>query len=221
MNNPLDYFDAIYCVNLDERTDRWDHALAQFEKLGISDRVERFSAIKPTHDNRWDRDVPWKVRGRYPKIGAVGCAESHKAIIQLAKDGELKNVLVLEDDFMVCDNWRENLECALVDLDEFDWDLFYLGYHLRKAEGMVKNLGQCLRQIQSKRKRGIFFTIGLAYSFRTYDYLLAKIDSFNWQRFGRQGHVDKWYTRCRTIKKYFAEPSIVEPNWSLGSDIKR
>ena len=45
MSNPLDFFDAIYCINLDERTDRWKHCLIEFKKLGISDRVIRFSAI--------------------------------------------------------------------------------------------------------------------------------------------------------------------------------
>ena len=46
MSNPLDFFDAIYCINLDERTDRWEHCLTEFEKLGISERVIRFSAIR-------------------------------------------------------------------------------------------------------------------------------------------------------------------------------
>ena len=35
MDNPLDFFDAIYCINLDERVDRWKHCLIEFEKLNL------------------------------------------------------------------------------------------------------------------------------------------------------------------------------------------
>lgn len=31
--NSFDYFDEIYCINLDERTDRWQHAQEEFKKL--------------------------------------------------------------------------------------------------------------------------------------------------------------------------------------------
>ena len=42
----FDFFDEIYCINLDIRIDRWEHAQKEFEKLGILNRVIRFSAIK-------------------------------------------------------------------------------------------------------------------------------------------------------------------------------
>ena len=38
------YFDNIYCINLDEATERWNHCLTQFEKHNFN--AERFSAIK-------------------------------------------------------------------------------------------------------------------------------------------------------------------------------
>ena len=41
VDNPFDFFDAIYCINLEERTDRWESVCqAEFEKLGISDRIK-------------------------------------------------------------------------------------------------------------------------------------------------------------------------------------
>ena len=190
MDNPFDYFDAIYCINLDERTDRWEHSLKQFGKLGISDRVERFSAIKPEYDDRWDRSTSWGNPWKYPLIGAVGCAESHKAVIQLAKNRGLNNVLVFEDDFNVCDNWDENLRCALSDLETKPWNIFYLGYHLHKAESLTKETGECLSRIHSHRKKGIHRTLSLAYNESSFDYLIKNIDSFRHRRFGRQGHVD-------------------------------
>ena len=36
MNNPFEYFSEIYCINLDERTDRLEHAMNEFSKAGIN-----------------------------------------------------------------------------------------------------------------------------------------------------------------------------------------
>ena len=44
-NNPFDFFDRIFCVNLDSRPDRWKECLVEFDKLGIKDRVERQSGV--------------------------------------------------------------------------------------------------------------------------------------------------------------------------------
>ena len=219
MNNPLDYFDAIYCINLDERTDRWEHSLKQFEKFGISDRVERFSAIKPERDERWDRPTPWGWPN-FPLVGAVGCAESRKAVIQFAKDRELDNVLVLEDDFVVCDNWEENLKCALCDLEKQNWHNFYLGYHLHNMWGLKKKVGECLTQAGGTKFRGIQLTVGLAYNSTIFDYLIEDIDPFDWNKQGREGHVDKYFARNININKFYVNPMVVEPNFDFESDLK-
>ena len=219
MSNPLDFFDAIYCINLDERTDRWEHCLVEFEKLGISDRVIRFSAIKPKHDERWNRWTKWGNRWKYPLVGAVGCAESHRAIIELAKENNLNNVLVLEDDFVVCENWKHNLETAIKELQGRNWHIFYLGYRLANTWNMIRKLGEVLRRIISKRKRGIHLTVGLAYNSSKFDYLIENIDSFDHRAFGREGHVDKFFARNKHLRKYFVEPMVVRPNLEFESDI--
>jgi GR25 family glycosyltransferase involved in LPS biosynthesis len=102
-----DFFDGIYCINLDERTDRWGQAQKEFGKLGITD-VNRFSAIK--HEK-----------------GAIGCRESHLGVITEAKKLGLKNVLIFEDDLLVIGEDVKKLEETLNDIEELDWDLFYLG----------------------------------------------------------------------------------------------
>tara|TARA_R110002020_G_scaffold68611_4_gene179458 strand:+ start:3881 stop:4513 length:633 start_codon:yes stop_codon:yes gene_type:complete len=102
-----DYFDKIYCVNLDERKDRWEQAKKEFSKLGI-ENVTRFSAVK--HEN-----------------GAIGCRDSHLGIIREAKELGLDNVLIFEDDLLVLDEHVDKINLALKDLDTVDWDLFYFG----------------------------------------------------------------------------------------------
>ena len=42
MNNPFDFFEEIWCINLDHRIDRWELSQQEFEKLGIKERVQRF-----------------------------------------------------------------------------------------------------------------------------------------------------------------------------------
>lgn len=107
--NAFDYFDEIYCINLDERTDRWEHAQKEFEKAGILDKVKRFSAI---------RDVD----------GRVGVIKSNLAIIKIAKEKKLKNVLVFEDDVQfIVDNPQEVLQKSIDQAQGIKWHLFYLG----------------------------------------------------------------------------------------------
>lgn len=102
-----EYFDKIYCINLDERVDRWEQAQKEFDKMGLSD-VTRFSAVK--HEK-----------------GAIGCRESHLGIIKEAKELGLKNVLIFEDDVLVLDDYLDKVEDSLNELNGLDWDLFYLG----------------------------------------------------------------------------------------------
>lgn len=220
MKNPFNFFDEIYCINLDERPDRWEHSQEQFYKLGILDKVKRYSAIKPTLDERWKRDVPWgKGKYRYPLVGAVGCAESHKAIIRLAKEKNLKNVMVFEDDFIVSENWFEILNPAITELQKHNWHNFYLGYLLNNAWGLKvdvsENLGRCL----SKKHRGIQLTTALAYNSTIFDHLINNINPFNYNH-GREGHVDKYYCKDRRILKFYAKPPVVHQNPELGTDIQ-
>lgn len=222
MNNSFDFFDAIYCINLDERTDRWEHSCDQFKILGIYDKVKRFSAIKPEHDERWERPTPWG-RGKYsyPRKGAVGCAESHKAIISLAKQQNLKNVMVFEDDFLVTDeNWNENLENSIRDIKSCQWHTFYLGYHLHDSWNLEINLTDNLSRILSKKHRGIRLTTAIAYNSIIFDYLIKNINPFNYKRGGREGHVDKFYSQDRNLMKYFIKPMMFTQNDELGTDIQ-
>lgn len=50
IRNFFDCFDAIYCVNLERRSDRWEKVMLEFAKIGISDLVVRHKAIE-TPDN--------------------------------------------------------------------------------------------------------------------------------------------------------------------------
>ncbi len=116
----FDFFDEIYCINLDHRTDRWEHAQKEFEKVGILNRVKRFSAIKEDD-------------------GRVGIIKSNLAIVKMAKSKGLNNVLVFEDDVkFIVDDPEKHLKNAISQIGKLNWSLFYLGANTHKKLIKIK-----------------------------------------------------------------------------------
>ena len=104
-------FELSFCINLDERTDRWEESKKEFEK--INHLPERFSAIK--HDNP-----------------SFGCFYSHLVILNRAVS-ENKNVLIFEDDVeFIQDDTLSIIESALEELSNMEWDMLYLGGNILK-----------------------------------------------------------------------------------------
>lgn len=99
-----------YCINLKERTDRWENVQKQFPLLGL--QVERFDAIKR-------------------KRGHDGCILSHLALWNDLKDqGEF---MIIEDDIkVIVENPKEILDKSISQLPE-DWDMLYLGATLNES----------------------------------------------------------------------------------------
>jgi GR25 family glycosyltransferase involved in LPS biosynthesis len=109
-----DFFDNIYCVNLDTRTDRWGNAIQEFEKHKLS--VERFPAIvgNPT-------GIQYNMLD-----GNVGCALSHYNVIKDANDKKYESILVLEDDVIFSDNLQEQFN-DMIQYIPSNWDMIYFG----------------------------------------------------------------------------------------------
>jgi len=114
MNNPFNFFDKIYCINLEERKDRWEACLSNFEKLNITN-FERIPAIKINGDIHPKRK------------GQIGCALSFcKTFEKALKDGHEK-VLIFEDDFEFSISNEElfkKLDKSIKELPE-DWDSLF------------------------------------------------------------------------------------------------
>jgi len=43
------YIDAIYCINLDHRKDRWNKVQQEFKKIKIQNKISRFSGINASN----------------------------------------------------------------------------------------------------------------------------------------------------------------------------
>lgn len=109
MNDPFDFFDRIYCINLDRRTDRWAQVSAELQRVGLAQRVERVAAFD-------DAD------------GAIGCRDSHVECVRRALQCGAEVMLILEDDVRFVDEPRAALRRALDELASVGhWDALYLG----------------------------------------------------------------------------------------------
>lgn len=124
-----DFFEKIYCINLESRKDRWAQSQSEFSKHNLA--VDRVPAILGS-----DLCVAF---GGGVKPGAVGCSLSQFFVIKMAKQLGLKNFLLLEDDVEFDDDLQNNFTQAIADVPD-DWDLLYLGgNHLSGQLQHIKN----------------------------------------------------------------------------------
>jgi len=130
-----DMFELCYCLNLDERTDRWELAQKEFEKIGVT--PQRFSAIRD--------DNP-----------AFGCLKSHIEMLRIA-DKEGKGVFIFEDDVEFLDGAKEVIEKAVYELtyEATAWGMFYLGGNILKPFEQVTEHLALLNHCQSTHAYGI------------------------------------------------------------------
>jgi len=118
----------IFYINIDERTDRKYTFEKHMKKYDLE--FERFSAIK---DN----------------CGAFGCAKSHLCVLKNAKNNNLENVIIMEDD-IAFDISPEMLDekLKLIFDNNLDFDVFHLSYRYRISDDVpgidyLKKLSYC------------------------------------------------------------------------------
>jgi len=152
MQKVFDFFDAVFCINLNKRKDRWKLAQEEFDDIGILEQVKRFSAIEK-------------------KDGRLGVIKSHLEIIKYAKNNNLNNVLVFEDDVVFLDNnFQKSLQNAISQLP-LNWDLFYLGANLHvPLDNYSENL--------VKLKNG-FAAHAITYNKNIFDNFIQKYDALS------------------------------------------
>lgn len=110
MNN---FFDKVYCINLDNRPDRWLDCVKEFEKIDLN--VERISAINGS------------ILKNNTNIsnGALGLTLTVKNIIKDAINNSFNKILILEDDVVFTDD----INTFNTDINYIpnDWEMVYFG----------------------------------------------------------------------------------------------
>jgi glycosyl transferase family 25 len=155
MNAINEYFDKIFCINLDRRPDRKKKASDQFEKLELN--VEFFSAIDKLQIQNPSR-IP---------DGPFACACSHYNVIQKAKKNNYKNILIFEDDVILADNFLDIFDQNISSIPKDCKMLYFGGNHLN---GKVKITDNIYRMVSSLTTH--------AYSINSdmYDIILQKLE---------------------------------------------
>lgn len=109
-----------FCINLDERKDRWEQSVIEFKKLQeVQPQIEliRVDAIK---DNN----------------GKKGLGDTFKKIINLAKENDWEYVWCVEDDFWVLD--AKKIFDALENVPN-DWDFLSAGAYFLQGQKIVND----------------------------------------------------------------------------------
>ena len=123
------FFDHVYCINLDRNTQRWQSTKDQLDKHDIM--AERFSAIDGRYHHFKNSKYVTKGLNIYhhnKKINSAmaGLIYTHKLILIDAISKGYNSILILEDDILLVDNFNEMFDKSIKELPG-DWEFFYLG----------------------------------------------------------------------------------------------
>ncbi len=110
------------CISLIEQEQRRKQTIKECNKIGLP--------------------VKFFLTELHPQGGVEGCKDSHKKVIQYAKNNNLEYILVIEDDIVFDMNSIQNMKP--IHIPKF-FDMFYLGYHINRGH----RVGDQILQIQS------------------------------------------------------------------------
>lgn len=117
------YFDYIFCINLERRTDRRREAEAEFKKHGIKNVI----FVEGIDGQRLEQPTSKSKDGSIPSKGDIGCSQSHLKVAQFAKSKGINKYFVLEDDVEFTEIFSaELLESFMVEVP-YGCDMLYFG----------------------------------------------------------------------------------------------
>lgn len=141
-----DYFAAVFCISLVRRPERREAAQALFDKHGIT--VEFIEAVdgKELDDLDGFSENLVSADGQKVSRGDLGCTMSHLKVAEIAKQRDLANYFVFEDDVELPDDFSERFDEYMQQFDNIqfsDWYMLYLGAnHENGAIPVTKNIVQ-------------------------------------------------------------------------------
>jgi len=184
MNNPFNFFDKIFCINLKTRPDRWQECLGIFEQLNIQNKVIKFEAV----DLSRDTSIIEMHRGR------CGCAQSHLDIIKDAKKNNYQNILIFEDDIKLHSDTETVFSVMSESINELppDWEIFYPSANPPNHWESLANYSKKLCQVKAA-----FTTHSIAINSNIFDLLLERFNSY--------GDVNNFIHKAVAVDNFYTE----------------
>jgi GR25 family glycosyltransferase involved in LPS biosynthesis len=112
-----EFFKEAFYINLEDRLDRKEHMDKELSKQGLYDFIKRYNAVKA------------EVKSPENCVRASGT--SHRNLIQYAKDNNLENILIVEDDIFFKEEGLYIIERSLQNLQKIpNWDIYYMSANI-------------------------------------------------------------------------------------------
>mgnify|MGYP006279017213 CR=1 FL=1 len=118
MSSLNEFFDHIYCINLERRPDRWNEVQQEFDQHGICN-VERFVATDGTRINSSSRPPNMSH-------GDIGSFLTHLRMFNDAINKGYESFLLLEDDVQFRQNFNEIFPIAAREIPS-NWEIIHFG----------------------------------------------------------------------------------------------
>lgn len=127
--------DKIYIICKKTHYNRKQLCKAQLDSYGINNYIF-IDAIFPSENsvlfeeyNKLTKNMDSSFKNANFTMGAFGCLLSHIECIKNAKKNNLKNILILEEDFIICKDYikKYNLLSDNLKTNNIKWNLIYLG----------------------------------------------------------------------------------------------
>lgn len=117
MASPWDYFDKIYCISVDGRTDRQKEARAEFARVDLLSRVE------------------FVIVQKHPVDCEQGIYESHMRCMKRGLDAGADRILIFEDD-IIFDRFDIGILSDGIDFLEKhpSWHMLFLGCMVKRSK---------------------------------------------------------------------------------------
>lgn len=191
--NIYNYFDKIYCINLDISIDRKEYVSNIFKELNIP--VEFYNIKK--HENG----------------GLYGCFDSHINIIKYAYENNLENILVFEDDIEPTKSYNiENINKIINFMKKNkEYDIFYLGYLAFKDNSKNKSFSSIFNSKKIENniyKYNPICTHSICYNRRSYKKILENYDDY----IGLI-HYDNYIANYLDLNNYCFMPCLFEQKY--------